>query len=312
MKPTISVVMPAYNGEKYIGKAIESILCQTYDNFELVIVEDASSDKTLDIIKEYTDARIVLIQNCENRGIAFSTNLGIDHSRGAYIALLDDDDMATPKRLEWQLEYLEKHKEIDILGGRSAYIDKDGHFLKYGAEPLYNPKYIKANLLFYNRKFANCTMMMRKKFFVENNLRYKDNCLGMQDLKFYMDSSKVGNISSIDRLLHLKRLHEEEETVRAKKFFEKERAALFAKFQRESIKQSGFCLKEEHLQAINDNITEIQKDSYTKEDILRLYEAFCELISQARAMKIDYLTELEFACKKILGDKILTRADIFS
>lgn len=303
--------MPAYNGEKYIGKAIESILCQTYDNFELVIVEDASTDKTLDIIKEYSDERIVLIQNSENKGIAFSTNLGIDQSHGKYIALLDDDDMATPERLEWQLEYMEEHKEIDILGGRSACIDKDGNFLKYDPEPLRNPKYIKANLLFCDRKFANCTTMMRKDFLMDNNLRYKDNCLGMQDVKFFMDSSKVGNISSIDRLLHFKRLHDEEETVRARKFLGKERAALYAQFQRESIKQSGFYLTEEHLQAINDNISEMRKASYTKEDIHNLYEAFSELISQARAMQIDYLTELEFACKKILGDRVLTKADIF-
>ena len=94
-KPLVSVIMPAYNGEKYIGAAIESILNQTYDNFELVIIEDKSTDNTLKVIQEYNDSRISLFLNSSNRGIAYSTNLGIAKSKGEYIALLDDDDLAT-------------------------------------------------------------------------------------------------------------------------------------------------------------------------------------------------------------------------
>lgn len=101
MKPLVSVIMPAYNGEKYIGDAIESILNQTYDNFELIIVEDKSTDHTLDVIHGYEDSRISLYLNECNRGIAYSTNLGIEQSKGKYIALLDDDDMSASRRLEW-------------------------------------------------------------------------------------------------------------------------------------------------------------------------------------------------------------------
>ena len=82
MKPLVSVVMPAYNGEKYIGEAIDSILNQTYDNFELIIIEDKSTDRTLDVIRGYKDSRISLYLNSSNHGIAYSTNLGIARSKG--------------------------------------------------------------------------------------------------------------------------------------------------------------------------------------------------------------------------------------
>ena len=150
MNPKVSVIMPAYNGEKYIGAAIESILNQTYDNWELIIVEDQSEDGTIDVIQKYTDdSRVHLYQNKENRGISYSTNFAIQKSAGKYIALLDDDDIATSRRLEWEVAYLEAHKEIDILGGRSALIDKNGQFIRYDEDPIYNPKLIKAYLLLF-------------------------------------------------------------------------------------------------------------------------------------------------------------------
>lgn len=311
MEPLISVIMPAYNGEKYIGESIESILNQTYRNFEFIIIDDKSSDDTLHIIQKYKDIRIRLYKNSCNKGIAYSTNFGIDNSQGKYIALLDDDDLALKRRLEWQVDFMESHGDIDILGGRSAMIDKDGKFIRYDKEPIYNSNYIKANLLFYNKKFANGTTMIRKDFIKKNNLKYQDNCLGMQDFKFFIDSSKVGKLTSIDHLIHLKRIHEEQETVRSMNIHENERAKLHAQFQRESLKKSGFQLDERDLQAINDIMTEWPKKTYSKSDAIRLYQAFKEIVRQAKRMNLDYLVELEYACKKILGERVLTRLDIF-
>ena len=133
----------------------------------------------------------------------------------------------------------------------------------------------------------------------------------MQDFKFYIDSSKVGTITSIDRLVHLKRIHDEEETYRSMKFHAAERAELFAKFQRESIWMSGFRLDEEHLQIINEVISETVKKNYTKDEAICLYNAFKEMLRQAKEMKIDFLTELEQACKKVLLKRVLIRTNIF-
>ena len=165
MRSLVSVVMPAYNGEKYIADAIESIINQSYTEWELIIVDDASIDNTLDVIKKYKDDRISLYINDKNRGISYSTNLAISKSNGKYIALLDDDDIATKDRLLLQAEYLDNHPSIDILGGRAVNIDEYGNVLMHDSSaPLNNPKLIRAWMNFANRRFSNGTTMIRKEF----------------------------------------------------------------------------------------------------------------------------------------------------
>lgn len=313
MQPLVSVIMPAYNGEKYIEKAINSIMRQTYSNWELIIIEDGSSDNTLEIARRYQNEKIKVYVNEKNKGIAFSTNYGITHSEGKYIALLDDDDIATPKRLALQVDFLEQNTDIDILGGRSIYIDSTGKFLGIDAEPLHNPNLIKAYLLFYNEKFSNCTAMIRREFIEKNMLYYEEGCLGMQDFKFYIESSKLGKMTAIKEVLHLKRIHDEEETIIRIKNNAKERAMLFSEFQRESIEKSGFCLKEEQLQIINKVVSEsVKEKKYTKKDVRQLYDVFAEMIRQGKEMKIDYLFELEYACRRIICDRVLRYVDIWN
>ena len=130
-KPCVDVIMPAYNGSRYISKAIDSVLRQTYPFFNLIIVEDGSSDDTWDIISRYKDERIYKYKNDRNYGISYSTNKAIRAGKGKYIALLDDDDMASDDRLEVQVDYLENHSAVDILGGRSALINEEDIKLYY-------------------------------------------------------------------------------------------------------------------------------------------------------------------------------------
>ena len=119
--PLVSVVMPAYNSEKYIAETIESVLNQTYKNFEFIIINDASTDKTLDIIKKYAkkDKRIKVIENKKNLGITKTRNKGLELAKGKYVATHDSDDISLPTRFEEQVEYLESHPEVGAVG---AYI----------------------------------------------------------------------------------------------------------------------------------------------------------------------------------------------
>lgn len=300
MQPLVSVIMPAYNAEKYIGDAIQSILNQTYETLELIIVEDCSVDKTLEKIYSFRDKRIRLFKNVRNKGIAYSTNYGLEQSQGKYIALLDDDDVAFPERLQLQVDYMEKHPEIDILGGMMEIIDAEGKHFQACGVPRNNPKYIKAMLLFHNAGFGNGTAMIRKSFIEKNNLSYQNNCLGMQDYKFYIDSSKCGNISTIDHLLLKCRIHEENETKRRKEKQGRERANLYAKFQRDSLKVSGFNLNEEYLSIINKILGETIQSCDSKEELLLLRDALCEILRQGKEMNIDFYKELEIVCKKEL------------
>ena len=299
--------MPAYNGEKYIGKAIESILNQTYSNWELVIVEDASTDDTLGRIKEYKNEKIRLIVNSENKGISYSTNLGIENAKGKYIALLDDDDMAPENRLQISVDYMEKHEDIDILGGNCAVIDKNGTLLRNEPCPRNNPKYIKAMLLFGFYCIPNGSAVIRRKFIENNKLKYQEDCYGMQDLKFWIDSSKVGNITTIDSCLLYYRSHEDNTTNRIFSCELKERSERFGEFQRESLLMSGFMLEEGELKIITSLFNIMAVPSYrcnSFEEIYDLYKVLRKVLKQGKQMEIDYYKELNHLCKHMLAKKI--------
>lgn len=119
MNPRVSVLMPAYNAEKYIGAAIESVLNQTFTDFELIIVNDGSTDNTPNIIHEYEqhDNRIRFINNRINSGLVAVLNQGLDLCRGEYIARMDSDDIARKNRLELQVKYMDAHPGTGLLGG---------------------------------------------------------------------------------------------------------------------------------------------------------------------------------------------------
>lgn len=122
---TFSVVIPAYNIENYIAQALESVLAQTLQDFEIIVIDDGSVDHTVAIIQQFTDPRIKLIQQ-ENQGASSARNKGILHSQGQYIALLDGDDYWLPEKLERQLRHLETHPEIGVSFCRAAFMDNSG------------------------------------------------------------------------------------------------------------------------------------------------------------------------------------------
>ncbi|MHB9032000.1 MAG: glycosyltransferase family 2 protein [Anaerolineae bacterium] len=121
-QPTISVTICVYNGVGWVGAAVESILAQSYADFELIIVDDGSTDQTPAVLRGYTDPRTVLLRS-EHQGVARARNLALAHARGKYIAVLDADDVAQPERLARQAAFLELHPEVVALG--SGYILDD-------------------------------------------------------------------------------------------------------------------------------------------------------------------------------------------
>lgn len=128
--PQISIVMPVYNRENLVEFAIESILNQTFIDFEFIIVNDGSTDKTLEKILSFEDNRIKIINNQKNSGIVFSRNIGITSALGNYISMFDSDDIALPNKLEIQYNFLEKNPEFAMVGSWVKWIDENGKFLK--------------------------------------------------------------------------------------------------------------------------------------------------------------------------------------
>lgn len=125
---TVSVVMPVYNVAKYVAKAVDSVLNQTFENFELIIVDDQSPDESISICKSFQDSRIQIIHQ-KNLGLAGARNTGIQHAKGRYIALLDADDYWAPEKLARHVEHLEKNPKLGVSYCPSIFIDDEGHSL---------------------------------------------------------------------------------------------------------------------------------------------------------------------------------------
>ena len=121
----VSVIIPVYGVEKYIASTVQSVLEQTYKNFELLIIDDGSPDRSIEICQQFTDSRIKIISQ-ENRGVAAARNTGIHYAEGEYIALLDGDDIWLPQKLEKHVEHLENSPEIGVSFSRSAFINEAG------------------------------------------------------------------------------------------------------------------------------------------------------------------------------------------
>jgi glycosyltransferase involved in cell wall biosynthesis len=172
--PTISIVMPFYNGEKYLKEAIESILKQTFTDFELILINDGSTDASEEIAGGFSDKRIVYLDNGKNLGLAASFNTGIDYARGAYIARMDADDVSLPDRFERQFSYLEKKSHIGIIGSGIILINELGEKIathkrpkthveiKFGSlfsSPMYHPTIMGRTGIFkshhYSETFSN-------------------------------------------------------------------------------------------------------------------------------------------------------------
>lgn len=144
-RPQVSVIMPVFNGEKYLNEAVDSILDQRFRDFEFIIINDGSVDNTSKILDSYSDGRIRLIER-ENRGFAHSLNEGIQLAKGRYIARMDADDVALENRLQLQYEFMESYPGVDILGGQADIIDEYGRLIGEMRKPVSWPnisQYIK-------------------------------------------------------------------------------------------------------------------------------------------------------------------------
>lgn len=131
MSCLISIIMPVYNAEKFVREALNSLLTQTYENFEIIVIDDGSQDKSADVIAFYSDPRIRYYKNQIRSGIGKTVNRGILLARGEYIARTDADDVSYPQKLERQVIFLQTHRDIDVVFTRVAYIDDAGQSINW-------------------------------------------------------------------------------------------------------------------------------------------------------------------------------------
>jgi glycosyltransferase involved in cell wall biosynthesis len=204
-KPLVSVIMPVYNGEIYLIDSINSILNQTFKDFEFLIINDGSTDKSLEIIKSFNDERIIIINNESNLKLANTLNKGISLSNGKYIIRMDCDDISLPNRFEKQVKFMEENKDIGICGSWISTIGIRNNEVWKSPE---NPEEIKCLLLFHSTIF-HPTVIMRKDLFDNYNLRYNNKLLYVEDYDLWVKASKITKISNIQEVLLYYRLHQD-------------------------------------------------------------------------------------------------------
>jgi len=203
--PIVSVILPVYNGENHISECIESILSQTYNNFEFIIVDDASTDNTPHLLKKYAkkDSRIKIITHNSNQKQTAAANTACKFAKGKYIARMDADDVALPFRLDRQVKYLESNLDFGLVGSWSDRINNYGKiFDRWIVET--NTTYLKWSFLF-QTNFAHASAMMRNNIAKEVGYYQSPEA---EDFDLWSRISTISKIGCIPEILQKRRVWE--------------------------------------------------------------------------------------------------------
>lgn len=195
--PLVTVFIPVFNCEKYICECLDSIVNQTYKNLDILIIDDGSTDKTVQIIESYKDKRIRLIKNNKNKGIPYTRNLGIKESRGKYIALMDADDISNNNRIEKQVNFLESNLNVDVVTSNYRMFND-----KISKKVILNKNIeeIKISLIFLC-SLCNPSSMIRVDSMKNLNINYNKNCFIAQDYELWTQFARKGNIFNLEDVL---------------------------------------------------------------------------------------------------------------
>lgn len=205
-KYAVSVLMPCYNAGKFIKQAIESILNQTLTDFELIIIDDCSTDDTVSIINGIKHERIKLFKLKENLGNYIARNIGIRNAQGKYLCSLDADDEASPDRLMIQANYLESHPGIGIVASNYEVVDNQGNHLAYRIRPFEHYR-IKVSLLA-NNYLLHSSLMVRSRLIKKNGLYYNENYRYSSDYDFLVRFTGKFKVVCLQHFLVQYRIHD--------------------------------------------------------------------------------------------------------
>lgn len=205
--PKISVLMAVYNGEFFLEKAIDSILNQTYKNFEFLIIDDASTDGTCDILGSYSDPRIFIHRNEENIGLTKSLNKGLVLTKGEFIARQDSDDVSHLNRFEKQVEFLNARPEVALIGSQARIIDSYGRILLYKDEEKETTRLSIIWELMFDNPFIHSSVMFRKNIVWEKYGGYDEQFRTSQDFALWSIMAKENILINMEETLIDFRIH---------------------------------------------------------------------------------------------------------
>jgi len=207
--PIVTVLMPVYNGAKYLSEAIDSILNQTFEDFEFLIIDDGSTDDSLEFIKSYDDHRMRLVVNDKNIGQTATLNKGLELAVGKYIARMDQDDISLPFRLEKQIKFMEENSEIGISGTSLQTIGfNTNEIYSYAAEH----SDIILNLFFHEPFIGHPTVIMNRHCIIENELFYDERYVHVSDYELWSRALHFVKLANINEVLLYYRINPNQAT----------------------------------------------------------------------------------------------------
>jgi len=204
--PSISVILPAYNAQAYLREAIDSILNQTFTDFEFLIFNDGSTDTTQTIIDSYTDPRIIAFHSPNNKGYVHWLNEGIKQANGKYIARMDADDISMPERFQLQFDYMEKHLEIGVCGGQIITICTKETIKKPLSDDEIRWWFFKGCPL------THPSVFIRKVILDKWNLTYDKKLQPAEDYDMWWRMAQVCQLANLDITLLQYRYHAQQES----------------------------------------------------------------------------------------------------
>lgn len=186
--PLVTVLLPVYNAERHLAESVQSILDQTFSDFELLIVDDGSTDKSAEIIHLFTDKRIRYIKNEQNLKLIKTLNRGLQEARGEFIARMDSDDISFPQRLERQLQFFQRRPDVDVAGTFAIRIDDKGLHGALIKRPVGDEL---QKTVWWPTPLLHPTVMMRRQV-VDRGFTYDESCLHCEDYDLWIRLSKAG------------------------------------------------------------------------------------------------------------------------
>lgn len=296
-QPLVTVFIPVYNAEQYLSEALESMLQQTYKNIEILLVDDGSTDHSVDVINSFHDERIRLIQNEENKGIPYTRNVGLQEAKGKYMVIMDSDDISLPNRIEKQVDFLEKNSDIDAVG--TYYLKFGGRWTrKIKSSTFTTPEALQIMLLFFS-PIANPSSIVRLQTVKDHGITYNPEHFVAQDYGFWAQLSKVGKLSIIPEYLLKYRSGHENITKKSKRDKQERRKRVINSIHEDLLNHYGIELPEEELDLFNEFF------SYNYGSITN-FKGLSQMVSKLKQWNEETNTFKHDTFLEVLDDAIMT------
>jgi glycosyltransferase involved in cell wall biosynthesis/phenylacetate-coenzyme A ligase PaaK-like adenylate-forming protein/MoaA/NifB/PqqE/SkfB family radical SAM enzyme len=285
--PKISVLLSVYNGQKYIRQALESIYNQSFQDYEIIIIDDASTDSTADILQQEKDSRTFIKRNPQNIGLTKSLNIGLSLCRGKYIARMDADDISLPERFEKQIKFLEENPDCAAVGSWCIRIDENGRLVSNWRHPT-DYKGIKERMLTQNSIFHGTVMIRKDSIF--NLGCYNEKYRFSQDYDLWLRMSELFEIRNIGEFLYLSRVSRDS----ISNIHKQQQAECAELARQEAIQRKNIC----NMQSSSGKISaidyflkaksEFEKDCYDKAvENIKKYNSLMDYKCSSRQIKSD-------------------------